>query len=63
MSTPESTPAQLLYHWQPYDRVDLNPMPESTLSPSQGLWIWPQAIFFHALLFFFSLAMYFEHIN
>jgi hypothetical protein len=23
-------------------RVDLNPMPESTLSPSQGLWIWPQ---------------------
>jgi hypothetical protein len=24
-------------------RVDLNPMPESTLSPSQGLWIWSQA--------------------
>ncbi len=23
--------------WQPYARVDLNPMPESTLSPSQGL--------------------------
>jgi hypothetical protein len=22
--------------------VDLNPMSESTLSPSQGLWIWPQ---------------------
>ncbi len=24
----------------PYARVDLNPMPELTLSPSQGLWIW-----------------------
>ncbi len=24
---------------QPYARVDLNPIPESTLSPSQGLWI------------------------
>ncbi len=33
-------------------RVDLNPMPESTLSLSQGLWIWPQVIFLHALLFF-----------
>jgi hypothetical protein len=30
----------------PYAEVDyiiLNPMPKSTLSPSQGLWIWPQA--------------------
>jgi hypothetical protein len=28
---------------QPYARVDLNPMPESTtLSPRKGLWIWPQ---------------------
>jgi hypothetical protein len=25
-----------------FTRVDLNPMPESTLSPSQGLWIWPR---------------------
>ncbi len=25
-----------------HSRVDLNPMPESTFSPSQGLWIWPQ---------------------
>jgi hypothetical protein len=24
-----------------YARVDLNPMPESTLSPSQGITIWP----------------------
>ncbi len=32
---------QHIYHWQHYARVDLNPMPESTLSPSQGLWIWP----------------------
>jgi hypothetical protein len=29
------------YNGQPYARVDLNPMPESTLSPSQGLGIWP----------------------
>jgi hypothetical protein len=27
---------------KPYARVDLHPMPESTLAPSQGLWIWPQ---------------------
>ncbi len=28
---------------QPYARVDpLNPMTESTVSPSQVLWIWPQ---------------------
>jgi hypothetical protein len=32
---------QHIYHGQPYTRVDLNPTPESTLSPSQGLWIWP----------------------
>ncbi len=25
-----------IYHGQPYARVDLNPMPKSTLSPSQG---------------------------
>jgi hypothetical protein len=30
-----------IYHGKPYSRVDLNPKPESTLSPSQGLWIWP----------------------
>ena len=29
-----------IYHGQPYARVDLNPMSESTLSSSQGLWIW-----------------------
>jgi hypothetical protein len=35
---------QHIYHGQPYARVHLNPMPEpeSTLSHSQGLWIWPQ---------------------
>ncbi len=32
------------YHRQPYARVDLNPMPEPTLSPSQGLRIWPQVL-------------------
>jgi hypothetical protein len=31
-------------HGQPYARVDRNTMPESTLSPSQGLWIWPLAL-------------------
>ncbi len=29
---------------QPYARIDLNLMPESTLSPSKRLWIWPQCI-------------------
>jgi hypothetical protein len=33
---------QHIYHGQPYSRADRNPMPESTLSPGQGLWIWPQ---------------------
>ncbi len=28
---------QHMYHGQPYARVDLNPMPESTLFPGQGL--------------------------
>jgi hypothetical protein len=28
---------QQIYHGQPYARVDLHPMPESTLSPSQRL--------------------------
>jgi hypothetical protein len=32
---------QHIYHGQPYVRVDLNTMPESTLSPSQRLWMWP----------------------
>ncbi len=32
---------QHIYHGQPYARVDLNPMPESTLSPSQGLGFGP----------------------
>ncbi len=30
-------------------RVDLNPMPESTLSSSQGLWIWTQLLLSHTL--------------
>jgi hypothetical protein len=32
---------QRIYHGQPYARVYRNPKPESTLSPSQGLHIWP----------------------
>ncbi len=35
---------QHIYHGKPYARVDLNPMQESTLSPSQGLRIWPQYV-------------------
>jgi hypothetical protein len=35
---------QHIYHRQPYARVDLNPTTESTLSPSQGLRIWPQLL-------------------
>ncbi len=34
MSTPESTP-------NTFTKDNLNPMPESTLSPSQGIWMWP----------------------
>jgi hypothetical protein len=30
---------QHIYRGQPYARVGLNPMPESTLSARQGLWI------------------------
>ncbi len=39
---PLQSPLQHIYHghWQPYARVDLIPVPESTLSPSQGLRIW-----------------------
>ncbi len=33
-----------MYQGQPYAGLDLNPMPESTLSPSQGLWIWPLGV-------------------
>ncbi len=29
------------FHEHPYARADLNPMLESTLSPSQRFWIWP----------------------
>jgi hypothetical protein len=35
---------QCMYHGQFYAKVDRNPVPESTLFPSQGLWIWPQML-------------------
>jgi hypothetical protein len=35
------TPAHLPWAGQSYARVDLIPMPETTLSPSQRLRIWP----------------------
>ncbi len=35
---------QHIYHGQPFARVDLNPIPESTLSTSQGFSIWPLII-------------------
>jgi hypothetical protein len=47
---------QHIYHGQPYARVDLNPMPESTLSSSQGLRIWSQCCSLRQLYFIsFSL--------
>jgi hypothetical protein len=43
----------------PMPKVDLNPMPESTLSPSQGLRIWPLNNHHPlSLLAFFFLTMY-----
>ncbi len=30
---------------QPYARVDLNPIPETTSTPRQGLRIWPSSVF------------------
>ncbi len=38
---PFQSQLQHIYHGQFYVKVDLNSMPESTLSPSQRLWIWP----------------------
>ncbi len=38
---------QHIYHGQPYASVDFNPILETTLSPSQGLWIWPLHSFLH----------------
>jgi hypothetical protein len=38
---PLQSQLQHIYHRRPYARIDLNPLPESTLSPSQRLWIWP----------------------
>ncbi len=35
----------------PFARVDLNPITESTLSPSQELWIWPPKKTRHIPLF------------
>jgi hypothetical protein len=49
---------QHIYHGQPYARVDLNRMPESTLSPSQGVWIWPLDIFGHSNSFPQNLRHY-----
>jgi hypothetical protein len=40
-------------HGQPYATIDLNPMPQSTLSPSQGLRIWPLQT--HVIQRFFCL--------
>jgi hypothetical protein len=37
-----SMPMPSYDHGQPYARVDLKPMPESTSSPSQGHRIWPR---------------------
>jgi hypothetical protein len=49
-----------IFHAQPYARVEFNPMPESNLSPCQGLWIWPlfQSSFKRNFIFF-SLCLTF----
>ncbi len=47
-----------IYHGQPYARVDLNPMPESTLFPSQGLRFWPLECYY--LLFLLYLLLFHE---
>jgi hypothetical protein len=41
--------SRLHHHGQPYARVNLNPMSESTLSPSHGLWIWPQGPYIRSI--------------
>jgi hypothetical protein len=46
---PLQSQLQHIYHWQPYARVDRNPMPETTLSPSQGLWIRPLRLEFQRI--------------
>ncbi len=48
---------QHIYHGQPYARVDLNPMPQSILSPSQGLWIWPLDILDILIVFHKTFAI------
>ncbi len=35
---------QRIYYGQPYAGVDFTSMPESTVSPGQGLKIWPQEL-------------------
>jgi hypothetical protein len=50
---------QHIYHGQPYARVDLIPMPESTLYPSQGLWIWPLDILEILIVFHETFAVLF----
>jgi hypothetical protein len=35
-----------------------NPMPESTLSPCQGLWIWPHAACIQELLYHVQMEKY-----
>jgi hypothetical protein len=46
---------QHIYHEQPYARVDVDPMPKSTLSSSQELRIWPQTtqqpVLYHIIIF------------
>ncbi len=33
--------SRLQHNYNGHAKLDVNPKPESTLSPSQGLWIWP----------------------
>ncbi len=45
---------------QPYTRVELNPLPESTLSSSQGLRIWPLCAMYFVMymsIYTFTLSL------
>jgi hypothetical protein len=49
---------QYLYHGQPYALINLlNPMPESTLSHSQGLRIWPLHWYTHTIRYSSTIAL------
>jgi hypothetical protein len=49
---------QHIYQGQPYVKVDINTMPESTLFPSQRLWIWPLVIYVYCIVYSLNCSGY-----